>query len=113
MRNRHVEAGALDQRITVQAALTTEDALGQPVKTWATYKTVWAQAYPIRGREYFEAGGNNAEANVRFRLNWRSDITTEMRVLWRGVEHGIVDTIDVDGARRTLELMCSSGPKAS
>ena len=84
------------------------------MKTWATYKTVWAQARPTRGRELFAAGGNASEANVTFRIDYREDITAEMRVLWRGVEHAIVaPPIDVDGARRTLELLCHSGPKAA
>ena len=114
MKSKHVKRAAKDQRITVQSASTSDDSLGQPVKTWATYKTLWAEARPTRGREFFASNGAVNEANVTFRIDFREDITAEMRVLWRGLEHAIIaPPIDIDGARRTLELMCSSGPKAA
>ena len=105
-----LNAGELDQRITVQSPSATVDALGQRVETWTELATVWAQAQPLRGREYFAAGEVNSDAAVRFRLRFRSDVTGAMRVLWRGVPHAIVaEPIDVEGGRHTLELMCSAG----
>lgn len=100
----------MDQRITLQQPAATVDALGQRTETWADLATVWAQAQPLRGREFFAAGQINSEAAVRFRIRWRSDVTGAMRVLWRTVPHAIVaEPVDVDGARHTLELMCSAG----
>jgi SPP1 family predicted phage head-tail adaptor len=105
-----LNAGDLDQRITVQSPAATVDALGQRVETWSTVATVWAQAQPLRGREFFAAGTMQSEAAVRFRIRYRTDVTGTMRVLWRSVPHAIVaDPIDVDGGRHTLELMCSAG----
>ena len=50
------DAGALDQRITLQARTASVDALGQGVETWVEVGTVWAKAQPLRGREFFAAG---------------------------------------------------------
>ena len=105
-----LNAGDLDQRITVQSPSASVDSRGQRVQTWADVATLWAQATPLRGREFFAAGAMQSEAAVRFRLRYRTGIDGTMRVLWRGVPHAIVaEPMDVDGGKRTLELMCSAG----
>lgn len=102
--------GRLNQRVALQQPATTVDALGQRVETWATVADVWAQAQPLRGREFFAAGQVQSEASVRFRMRYRSGVTSAMRVLWRDVPHAIVaEPIDVDGGQHTLEIMCSAG----
>lgn len=107
-------AGALDQRITLQQRSTVLDALGQATESWVDVATVWASAQPLRGREFFAAGAMQSEASVRFRIRHRAGVTGAMRVLWRDVPHAIVaPSIDVDGGRHTLELMCSAGVRDS
>lgn len=109
-----INVGRFNQRITVQKPSASVDALGQRVETWTELATVWAQAQPLRGREYFAAGEVNSDASVRFRLRYRGDVTGAMRVLWRGVPHAIVaEPVDVEGGRHTLELMCSAGIRDS
>jgi SPP1 family predicted phage head-tail adaptor len=106
-------AGSLDQRITLQAPTATLDDRGQRVLDWATVAEVWAQAQPLRGREFFAAGAMQSQVEVRFRIRWRPDVQGTMRILWRGVPYAIVgEPIDVDGGRHTLELMTTSGSKA-
>lgn len=105
-----INAGNLTERIVLQSPSASVDALGQRVETWATVATVWAQAQPLRGREYFAAGAMQSEAQVRFRIRWRSGVDGTMRVLWRGVPHAIVaEPMDVDGARTVLEIMATAG----
>jgi SPP1 family predicted phage head-tail adaptor len=102
--------GAFDQRITLQQRAATVDELGQPSETWVDLATVWAQAEPLRGREFFAAGAVQSEAAVRFRIRHRACISGAMRVLWRDVAYAIVaEPIDVDGGRHTLELMAAAG----
>lgn len=105
-----LNSGELDQRITVQSPAANVDVLGQRVETWTDVVTVWAKATPLRGREFFAAGAMQSEAQVRFTVRWRENVTGRMRVLWRGVPHAIVaEPMDVDGGRHTLELMCAAG----
>jgi SPP1 family predicted phage head-tail adaptor len=101
----------MDQRITLQQPAATVDALGQRTETWADLATVWAQAQPLRGREFFAAGQINSEASVRFRIRWRADVTGAMRVLWRGVPHDIESVIEPNGGREQLELMCATAAR--
>lgn len=108
----HLNAGDLDQQITLQAPASTVDALGQRVESWSDVATVWARALPLRGREFFAAGQTQSEATVRFVLRYRSDIAANMRVLWRGLAHAVIgDPIDVGGQKVALELMCTAGVK--
>lgn len=104
-----MNAGALNQRITIQQRADGVDQLGQAATTWADVATVWAAAAPLRGREFFAAGQMQTEVSLRFKIRWRAGIESAMRVLWRGQAHDIVSVIDVGGARVELELMCLAG----
>ncbi len=104
-----LNAGQLDQQLTLQAPTTTEDSLGQRVGDWSTVAVVWGSAAPLRGRELMAAAAGQSEATVRFRIRWRADVTRAWRVLWRGVAYAIEsDPIDVHGQRTALELMCTT-----
>lgn len=106
----NLSAGRMDQRVTLRAPSTSEDALGQRVAGWTDVCTVWAQAQPLRGREFLAAGASQSEATVRFRLRYRAGVTGAMQVVWGGVAHAVVgEPIDVDGGKHTLELMCTAG----
>lgn len=106
-----VPSGLLRERITLQQRVAGVDALGQALANWADVATVWAQALPIRGREWFAAGQTQAEVSVRFVLRYRTGVDASMRVLWRNQAHDIVSVIDVGGMRADLELMCLAGVK--
>jgi SPP1 family predicted phage head-tail adaptor len=99
----------MDQRIRLQQRVAGVDSLGQPSTTWQDVATLWAQAQPLRGREFWAAGQMQSEASVRFRVRWRSGVTTAMRVLWRDQAHDIVAVVDVDGGHHTLELLAAAG----
>lgn len=103
--------GRLGQRVTIQQQATSLNSVGENVGAWSDLVTVWAQAQPIRGREYFASGAEQQVADVRFRIRYRSGITPSMRIRWRGVLHDIVDVIDVEGRRSVLELMTITGTR--
>lgn len=105
-----IDAGLMTHRVTLQRPSASVDSLGQRVESWTYLATVWAQVQPLRGREFFAAGAIQSEATVKIRIWHRADVTGEMRVLWRGVPHAIVaPPVDIDGAGRALELLCSAG----
>jgi SPP1 family predicted phage head-tail adaptor len=103
-----MQAGYLDQRITLQARSASRDAMGGEVVTWADVATVWAAAEPLRGREYFAAQQVQAETQIRFRIRYRAGIVLTMRVLWRAQPYDIQAVIDPYGRKTSLELMCST-----
>jgi SPP1 family predicted phage head-tail adaptor len=104
-----MNAGQLDQRVTLQTRTDGVDALGQAATTWADTATVWARSEPIRGREYFAAAQMQDETAVRFTIRYRADVVPTMRVQWRSQAHDITAVIDPQGRKETLELMCLAG----
>lgn len=106
--NLHV--GQLDQRVTLQRRNDGVDVLGQASGAWATVATVWAKARPLRSRELFAAGATQNVADVEFTINYRADVRSTWRVLWRGQPHDITgQPIDIDGQRVWLQLLATSG----
>lgn len=105
-----MHAGKLNHRVTIQQRSTTRDpAMGSEIVGWADVVTVWAQFDPIRGREYYSAKQEQAETVARFRIRYRSDIVTEMRVVFGGKFYDIEDVINVRGLNDYLELMTREG----
>lgn len=99
-----VAAGRMDRRITFQTFTESQDGAGEPVKTWAnlaTNPTVWAEVLPLAltmrsgGEEIFEADQVLAQAEARFRIRYRSDITTEMRVVHASENFDILSVAEI------------------
>lgn len=103
-------SGAFDQRITIQRKQSTRGSMGQEIVTWVDHVLCWARVEPLRGREFFAAAQLQSATDHRITIRYRSGITRDMRVVWRGIALEIAgDPIDVFGAHENLELMCISG----
>lgn len=70
-------AGKRNRRIVIQRATTTQDAgSGENVETWATLATEFAEMMPLSDSERLKAAEISAEISVRFRLAWKSSLST-------------------------------------
>lgn len=104
-----IQAGQLSNRITIQTPTTTQDAAGQPIRSWATLAgpvVLPAKVESVTGGETIRGRQVSAVAQVMFTIRYRSDITTQMRVLWDGRVLGIVRASDPYGDRRELRIEC-------
>lgn len=109
---RQVHAQQLDRLVTIRQRLATRDERGQAAESWIDRHTsVWAARLPVRGRDYFAAGTQQHPVDVRYLVRHRSDMQPGMVVVDAGEPHEILAVIDVDGKRRTLELMCVTGTR--
>jgi SPP1 family predicted phage head-tail adaptor len=107
---RHIQVGALSERVTLQQLPTTQDAHGQESAAWVDFDEVWAKAEPLRGRDFFAAAQMQVSVSVRFTIRFRTDMPARLRVLWRGAAYDVQgEPIDIDARRIWLELMCQSG----
>lgn len=105
-----MNAGKLNQRLTLQQRVASQDGLGQAAGAWQDVATVWGRAQPLRGREFFAAGQMQASAEVKFTIRYRPDVAASWRVLWRGAPHDLVaPPIEVEGGREFIELMAATG----
>ena len=102
-----MQAGKLDQRVTVERLQGGVDELGQPLPdTWAPLFTCWAAVTPLVGREYIAAGALLSEVTARIRMRYRPGITAADRVIHGGKVYGITSVADVHSSRRELQLQC-------
>jgi SPP1 family predicted phage head-tail adaptor len=96
----------MDRRITIQTFSTAQDAYGQPVPTWTTLATVWAEFRAARGIERFLSEQHDAQAYGSWRIRYRTDVapTAKMRVVDdHSVTHDITSVVEI-GRREGWEL---------
>lgn len=98
-----MQAGKLDRRIVIQTPTATRDGAGQPVETWATLCTVWANVTHLRGSEPFQGQQFNAQRKTVFLIRWRDDVDETMQVIHDGDTYGILSAVEV-GRREGLEI---------
>lgn len=98
-----MNAGNLSERIAILRKSTTKDSFGQPVTTWATLKTVWAQASELRAREFFESSAKQVEVTTRFRLRY-TDFEYTDRIRWDSHDYEPVQIITL-GRKAGLEIL--------
>jgi SPP1 family predicted phage head-tail adaptor len=105
-----MNAGQKDQWVEIQYRAKDPDQVGQNQGDWREKFKCWARAKPMRPRDVFAAGQVQQVFDVAFTIDWRSDVTGSMRVLWNGVPHEIVgQPVNVDGRCVDLELMTVAG----
>jgi len=101
-----VKIGRMDRRIQLQVKVETQDASGEPIESWNALDTVWAEAIPLRGTERFASQQTAAEADTRFKIRYRSDVTVENRIVFDGDNYDITAVMEI-GRREALEILAT------
>lgn len=77
----NVKAGKLRSRVIIQRAVSTRDAIGQPVMSWVELASVWADVRSVSGVAAIRAGVEVAVIKASIRIRRRADVAEGMRVL--------------------------------
>lgn len=115
MQDSTFSAGRATHRIKLQRKSVTRTAAGEEVVSWVGTITdtqdgaIWAEVWPLKGREFFAAQQTQYAADVRFRIRYRAGIEREHRVIWNGDPYDIVSIVDVGAGRRTIEILAING----
>lgn len=100
-----------DRRITFRALSVARDPkFNTRAKSWADHATVFAEVLdllPSRGEQVAD-GVDIRRKPCRVRIRWRADISPDMRVMIRGIEHEIVGGPAEIGRRDEIELVCEA-----
>ena len=75
--------GKMWTRVTIQQPTPTANEVGEPVLTWSTFATVWADVRPLSSREverYAQAVGFMSH---RVAIRYLDGITSAMRIVYR------------------------------
>lgn len=89
-----IDAGRLRERVTVQIASGTTNALGETVLAWANSTAVWASVEGVSAREALEAGQQETTITHRVRLRYLPGLTQRMRFSWRSRTLNIVSLLE-------------------
>lgn len=104
-------AGERVHRVTIMQPVATQDAVGQPVVTWAAFARRWpCEVKELTGRELSQA--QQLAQDITFQLTgpWLRGATGKMKCVWDddGTErelHIVVPPINPDGRKRDMVLM--------
>lgn len=101
-----MQAGRLDQRVTIQVkTVTSTDEFGAEVITWTDVATVWMNVEPLSGREYVAMLATQTLVTTRFRCRYRPGLTPAHRLLWRTVPYNITEVIESAGRKAEIEIL--------
>lgn len=98
---------SMDRRIIIRQKVVAKDAVGAQAFTWTVLDTVWAERRdqsPSRS-EAMRTGLEQRRDQVRYRIRYRSDVDSSMRVDDDGQVLQIVGGPAELGRREYLEFM--------
>lgn len=91
-----MEAGKLNQRITIQSQTITQSDSGEPVESYTDFLTLWAQVKTFQGKESFVDASKRAFRTNFFVIRWVDGILPNMRIYWQNVYWRIVYVDGID-----------------
>ena len=100
-----IRPGELRERVTVQVASGTTNALGETVLAWSDSSAVWASVEGVSAREALLAGQQETTVSHRIRLRYLPGLTQQMRFAWRGRTLDIISLLEHNN-RSEHEAVC-------
>jgi SPP1 family predicted phage head-tail adaptor len=101
-----IDPGRLRERVTIQRATETRNAIGETTQAWATYAERWASVDGISAREFLTSGQQQTEITHRVRMRYLDGLTSIMRISWRGRILEIASCLE-HANRSEHELLCT------
>jgi SPP1 family predicted phage head-tail adaptor len=105
-----MQAGRLDRRIALQRASVAADAFNEPVPSWTTFATVWAEAKPVLDAERQQAGQTLASKSYRFTIRYSptvANLDPRDRVTFDGRDYDVQGVKEM-GRREFLEITATA-----
>lgn len=96
--------GLMRDRIILQEYTSSRDDWGHEVKQWSTLATLWAEKKYKNSQLTSEVKGITHIMQVIFRIRYRSDVTTQLRVVQGKNIFDIVGMKQI-GHQEVLELI--------
>lgn len=108
-----MQAGKLNERITIQRLEQTQGSSGGIVRLWQDF----VDKRPASRRDFngaekaatAAAGGEVATARTEFTIRWMPGVDATMRVIHDGQFHNIRHVNNFAGRRESLILTCDTG----
>jgi SPP1 family predicted phage head-tail adaptor len=104
-----LRVGALRWRVTIQSLTVSVSDAGDRSEAWANfYVDEPAEVNHVSGGETLRGKQVSAGIGVVFVVRYRDNYNTTQRVVYDGVNYGIMFVRPVEGGRRYIELHCKA-----
>ncbi len=103
-----MKAGTLRQRVIVEQRGSVQDSVGQPVESWTTYATVWADIRNQRGMEAVKADTMTSTVKASIRVRYKAGITAAMRVRHGATIYQIMAVLPDAASKDYMDLVCEA-----
>lgn len=105
----NMTAGQLGEQVAIQSSTATQNSYGEPVLTWSTVATVWANVSVNRRatdlERFVEATGAEVQrTQYTVTIYYRTDVTERNRLVWGSETLDIEQVYDPDGRKQWLEI---------
>jgi SPP1 family predicted phage head-tail adaptor len=101
-------AGDLDRIVALQSATVADDPdYNEETETWATYATVHAHMEFHKSDESEASAREYAEMGLYFTIRWRSDVSSEHRLVYENNTYRIIGRPREIGRRQFLKLQAT------
>lgn len=101
-----MDIGKLNSRVTIQQMAAGQDDIGQPVATWNTLATVYANIRHLKGLEAIRADAQASVVKASIRIRLRADVTPAMRVVHGSTTYEIKAVLPDAQRREYVDLAC-------
>jgi len=98
--------GAMRHRMSLEAPVDTADDSGAMTRGYVALGQIWAKLTPLSGEAQFIAGRQEQAIGWVAQIRWRSDVTSEMRLVAGARRLRVTSVHDPDGRRRFLICRC-------
>lgn len=101
------QIGKLRHRVMIQQNSPSVDSFGELTESWsALASNVPAKVESLTGRELIQGEQQEGVVTHMVTIRYRSDVTSQMRVVHNSKNFNIESALDPDGMTRRLFLMC-------
>jgi SPP1 family predicted phage head-tail adaptor len=104
-----MRVGELRKQATIEAEAQLADGAGGYALGWAAVATVWADIKPLNGNEVFVAQHLEGHVTHRVTMRYRSDVTSDMRLVYDNRVFNIRAVMNTDERNRFSEILVEEG----
>lgn len=98
--------GRMDELFDVERATVVQDETGEPIETWAVWKTIWLGRRDVRAQERFRANQEMAVETTVLVGHYLAGLRHDDRLVRRqdGTVFDIVGVAEVGPRRSSIEI---------
>jgi SPP1 family predicted phage head-tail adaptor len=99
--------GQMRERVAIYSQAQAVDVVGDITTTWTQVATCWARMEPLSANQVELAGRDDATRRYQMTVRYRTDITTNSRIMWRGRRFDVQGITDPTEQRVFLTVYLS------